>query len=106
MLPSATEIVCALGFEDHLVGISHSCNFPESITGVPVMTSTHVPYDEDSVTIDKYVREHLTGQEALYDKDINRLQAAAPDVVVSQALCDVCAGSTGDVMQAISSLQT
>ena len=70
------------------------------------MTSTHVPYDEDSVTIDKYVREHLTGHEALYDLDIDRLQAAAPDVVVSQALCDVCAVSTGDVMQAISSLQT
>lgn len=104
LLPSATEIVCALGFEDQLVGISHSCNFPESVAGVPVMTSTHVPYDKDSVTIDEYVREHLTGHEALYDLDVDGLRAAAPDVVVSQALCDVCAVSTGDVIQAINSL--
>ncbi|MGI9271920.1 MAG: cobalamin-binding protein [Woeseiaceae bacterium] len=104
LLPSATEIVCALGFEEHLVGVSHSCNFPESIRGVPVMTSTHVPYEKDSVTIDNYVREHLTGHEALYDLDIDGLRTAAPDVVVSQALCDVCAVSTGDVIQAIGSL--
>jgi iron complex transport system substrate-binding protein len=104
LLPSATEIVCALGFEEQLVGISHSCNFPESIAGVPILTSTHVPYDKDSVTIDEYVRDHLTGHEALYDLDVDGLRTAAPDVVVSQALCDVCAVSTGDVMDAIDSL--
>lgn len=104
LLPSATEIVCALGFEEHLVGISHSCNFPESIAGTRVLTSTHVPFDKDSETIDEYVRDHLTGHEALYDLDVDGLQAAAPDVVVSQALCDVCAVSTGDVMDAINSL--
>ena len=104
LLPSATEIVCALGFEEQLVGISHSCNYPESIAGVPVLTSTHVPYDKDSETIDEYVRDHLSGHEALYDLDVDGLQNAAPDVVVSQALCDVCAVSTGDVMEAINSL--
>ena len=106
LLPSATEIVCALGFEEHLVGVSHSCNFPQSIADVPIMTSTHVPYDMDSVTIDEYVREHLTGHAALYDLDIEGLRAAAPDVVVSQALCDVSAVSTGDVEEAINSLPT
>lgn len=103
-MPSATEIVCALGFEEQLVGISHSCNYPESIAGVPVLTSTHVPYEKDSKTIDEYVRDHLTGHEALYDLDVDGLRTAAPDVVVSQALCDVCAVSTGDVMEAINSL--
>ena len=104
LLPSATEIVCALGLEDHLVGVSHSCNFPTRVLNLPVMTSTHVPYTESSEAIDSYVREHLSGHEALYDLDMDRLRDARPDVVVSQALCDVCAVATGDVLEAIHSL--
>ncbi len=106
LLPSATEIVCALGLEDHLVGISHSCNYPTRVRDLPVMTSTHVPYTQSSEAIDSYVREHLMGHEALYDLDIDRLRDARPDVVVSQALCDVCAVATGDVQEAICSLPT
>ena len=98
LLPAATEIVCALGREDDLVGVSHSCDFPASVRELPRMTSTHVPYTESSQVIDDYVRDHLTGHEALYDLDLPLLQKAAPDVVVSQALCDVCAVSTGDVV--------
>lgn len=104
LLPSATEIVCGLGFKDQLVGVSHSCNYPPSIENLPRMTSTHVPYTKDSKTIDHYVREHLSGHEALYDLDMEKLQAAKPDVVISQALCDVCAVATGDVVEAIHSL--
>ena len=104
MLPSATEIVCALGLEDQLVGVSHSCNFPTRVLDLPVMTSTHVPYKASSKLIDSYVREHLTGHEALYDLDIDRLRDARPDAVISQALCDVCAVATGDVLEAIHSL--
>lgn len=104
LLPSATEIVCALGQEGSLVGVSHSCDFPESVQRLPRMTSTHVPYTASSEVIDAYVREHLTGHDALYDLDVDKLQAAAPDVVVSQALCDVCAVATGDVLDAIHSL--
>ena len=70
------------------------------------MTSTHVPYLESSQIIDDYVREHLTGHEALYDLNMERLEAARPDFIISQALCDVCAVSTGDVLQAIQSLPT
>ena len=104
LLPSATEIVCALGKEDSLVGVSHSCDFPASVRDLPRMTSTHVPYTASSEVIDAYVREHLTGHEALYDLDVDKLEAAAPDLVVSQALCDVCAVSTGDVLGAIHAL--
>lgn len=104
LLPSATEIVCALGLEDHLVGVSHSCNFPTRVLDLPVMTSTHVPYTDSSEAIDSYVREHLSGHEALYDLDMDRLRDARPDVVISQALCDVCAVATGDVLEAIDSL--
>lgn len=104
LLPSATEIVCALGLEQQLVGVSHSCNFPDSVRALPRMTSTHVPYTESSEAIDDYVREHLGSHAALYDLDVEALQAANPDVVVSQALCDVCAVSTGDVLDAVNSL--
>ncbi len=106
LLPSATEIVCALGLDEHLVGVSHSCSYPPKVLDLPVMTSTHVPYTKSSEVIDAYVRDHLTGHEALYDLDIQRLSDARPDVVVSQALCDVCAVSTGDVLEAIHSLPT
>ena len=68
------------------------------------MTSTHVPYEDSSKAIDSYVREHLTGHEALYDLDIDCLRDARPDVVISQALCNVCAVATGDVLEAIFSL--
>ena len=104
LLPSATEIVCALGLREQLVGVSHSCNYPEDVTEIPVMTSTHVPYEKSSAEIDEYVRDHLTGHEALYDLDLEALSAAAPDVIVSQTLCDVCAVSTGDVLKALRDL--
>jgi iron complex transport system substrate-binding protein len=68
------------------------------------MTSTHVPVTENSEAIDSYVREHLSGHEALYDLDMDGLRDARPDVIVSQALCDVCAVATGDVLAAIDSL--
>lgn len=104
LLPSATEIVCALGREADLVGVSHSCDFPASVQVLPRMTSTHVPYTESSDVIDAYVRDHLSGHEALYDLDVAKLEKAAPDVVVSQALCDVCAVATGDVKGAVCGL--
>ena len=104
LLPSATEIVCALDAGEQLVGVSHSCDFPPFVEELPRMTSTHVPYDEDSETIDSYVREHLAGHEALYDLDVEKLGEAKPDVVISQALCDVCAVATGDASEAVRSL--
>lgn len=104
VLPSATEIVCALGLEDQLVGVSHSCNFPPGVQALPTLTSTHVPYQQDSATIDRYVREHLTAHEALYDLDMAALRDARPDVIISQTLCDVCAVSSGDVIGAINDL--
>ena len=104
LVPSATEIVCALGLREHLVGVSHSCSYPEDVSDLPVMTSTHVPYHQGSQDIDDYVREHLTGHEALYDLDMEQLLAVNPDFIISQTLCDVCAVSTGDVLTAIQSL--
>ncbi len=104
LLPSATEIVCALGLQQHLVGVSHGCNYPPGVEALPRMTSTRVPYTAGSDEIDAYVREHLGDNTALYDLDMAALAAVRPDVVVSQALCDVCAVATGDVRDAIRSL--
>lgn len=104
LLPSATEIVCALGMQEHLVGVSHSCDYPSGIKKLPAMTSTRVPFKEPSGVIDHFVRDHLSGHEALYELDMDALRAVAPDVIVSQALCDVCAVSTGDVTVALDSL--
>ncbi len=104
LLPSATEIVCALGFQDRLVGVSHSCDFPPGVRDLPVMTSTNVPHTERSDVIDEYVRGHLEDNAALYDLDMQALAAAAPDFIVSQALCDVCAVSTGDVVAALDTI--
>jgi len=104
LLPSATEIVCALGLADRLVGVSHSCDPPAGIRTLPRMTSTRIPHTADSETIDACVREHVEAETALYDLDLDALREARPDVVVSQALCDVCAVSTGAVDEAVRSL--
>ena len=104
LLPSATEIVCGLGFGDRLVGVSHSCDYPEEVSSLPKVTSTRVPYQSDSKTIDDYVRDHLDSNDALYDLDLELLASLQPDVVVSQALCDVCAVATGEVDNAICAL--
>jgi iron complex transport system substrate-binding protein len=106
LLPSATEIVCAIGLADKLVGVSHSCDYPPRVRNLPVMTSTRVPHTESSDAIDSFVRGHLADNAALYDLDMQALEAAAPDIIISQALCDVCAVSTGDVSAAIDSLPT
>lgn len=104
LLPSATEIVCALGFQDRLVGVSHSCDFPPGVSDLPVMTSTNVPHTERSDVIDEYVRGDLEDNAALYELDMQALAAAAPDFIVSQALCDVCAVPTGDVVAALDTI--
>src|SRR5262250_1895876 len=87
LLPSATEMVCAVGAETELVGISHECDFPESIRHLPVLTRARL--------------KHL-GRSAEIDRE--RLEAARPDVIVTQDLCDVCAVSFDDVCAAAAAL--
>jgi iron complex transport system substrate-binding protein len=102
LLPSATEIVCALGAADDLVGVSHECDFPpEAVAGKPVLTSTRVRHGSDSAGIDRRVREILREALAVYDVDVPGLERAAPDVIVTQDLCDVCAVSLEDVRRAV-----
>jgi len=104
LLPSATEIVCALGARAELVGRSHECDFPPGLEDVPVLTSARVGPLPSSRAIDASVRSVLRDALAIYDIDVERLRAARPDVIVTQDLCDVCAVSLHDVRAAVARL--
>lgn len=91
LLPAATEIVCALGFQRALVGVSHECDFPPGVRGLPVMTRSKVITRGTSAQIDADVRMLLRSALGVYDLCIDELRNAAPDVIVTQDLCDVCA---------------
>ena len=104
LLPSATEIVCALGAADELVGISHECDFPESIRGRPVLTRARIDAGASSRAIDAAVRAVVRDALSIYVVDDQRLAALEPDVIVTQDLCEVCAVSLDDVRAAVSRL--
>lgn len=100
LLPSATEIVCALGLESCLVGVTHECDFPPSVLALPKVTHTLIPHDASSAEIDALVRERLKTQLALYTLDMPVLERLAPNLLVTQALCDVCAVAEAEVTEA------
>ena len=104
LLPSATEIVCALGAQGELVGISHECDYPEGLHGLPVLTRPRLRPARSSREIDAAVRDVLRDALAVYDIDVDALREARPDVIVTQDLCDVCAVSLDDVRAAVARL--
>ena len=104
LLPSATEIVCSLGLEEQLVGVTHECDYPRSVRALPKVTRTLIPHDATSAEIDRLVVERTRDRRALYTLDLPTLEALRPDVIVTQALCDVCAVAEGEVQAAACSL--
>ncbi|TDJ70363.1 MAG: cobalamin-binding protein [Planctomycetota bacterium] len=104
LLPSATEIVCALGMRSALVGVSHECDFPPGVDRLPILTSTRVLAEGRSGPIDRDVRRLLAEALAVYDIDTATLARVRPDVIVTQDLCDVCAVSLQDVERAVREL--
>src|SRR5689334_9512365 len=98
LLPSATEIVCALGLAESLVGVSHECDYPpEVVAHLPRLTASAIPSGLTSAEIDRAVSERLRRGDGLYDVDEERLAALRPDLLITQELCDVCAVSFSQV---------
>lgn len=104
LLPSATEIVCGLGLRDRLVGITHECDFPVHVQGLPRVTTSAIDINASSREIDAAVRDHLKTSNALYAIDVDLLASLEPDLLVTQALCDVCAVSEDDVNTVLAEL--
>ncbi len=101
LLPSATEIVCALGLEDSLVGITHECDFPGNIADRPALTASRISHETmSSLEIDHAVRRQLDGHGSIYDLDTATLESLKPDLILTQELCDVCAVSYKTVLKA------
>jgi iron complex transport system substrate-binding protein len=100
-LPSATEIVAELGFIDSLVGVSDECRWPAEVVGTPVVTAARIdPTAMSSLEIDEAVRSSVLDGGSLYTVDADAIDALAPDLIVTQDLCTVCAVSSGQLESA------
>jgi iron complex transport system substrate-binding protein len=101
LLPSATEIVCALGFESQLIGRSHECDYPPTVARLPALTSPKFDPEGSSVEINDRVSRIVADALAVYRVDARLLRELAPDIIVTQSQCDVCAVSMRDVEEAV-----
>jgi iron complex transport system substrate-binding protein len=101
LLPSATEIVCALGLAERLVGVSHECDHPPEIIGRPVLTQAKIDTRASSPEIDRGVRRLVQDGLSVYRIDLDVLRALQPDLIVTQDQCEVCAVSFSEVEQAV-----
>jgi len=101
LLPSATEILCALGLTDRIVGVSHECDFPAEIVGRPVLTEPKLDPRGTSLEIDSAVRKLVRDGLSVYRIREEELRAANPDLIVTQEQCEVCAVSYPEVQEAV-----
>jgi iron complex transport system substrate-binding protein len=104
-LPSATEIACALGLGDRLVGVTHECDYPEEVKGKPVVVRNALPIEQMSQKeIDVAVSERMRQGKSLYEIDEQLLRQLEPDLILTQDLCQVCAPSGNEVSQVLRAL--
>ncbi|MGA8230076.1 MAG: cobalamin-binding protein [Candidatus Acidiferrales bacterium] len=101
LLPSATEVLFALGLADSVVGVTHECDFPAEAAGKPVLVRPRVDSRVAAAEIDAQVREILAAGEALYSVDAELLRSLEPDLIITQDLCHVCAAGPGDLADAL-----
>jgi iron complex transport system substrate-binding protein len=97
LLPAATDIVCALGLEKNLVGRSHECDFPEAVKQLPICSEANFPDNLSSSAIDVKVKAILADALSVYTVKREVIKQLAPDVVITQSQCEVCAVSLTDV---------
>jgi iron complex transport system substrate-binding protein len=101
LLPSGTEIVCALGYRGALVGRSHECDFPAGLDALPVLTQSAFAGAGTSGAIDRDIRKLVEDGLSIYRVDAERLRSLAPDLIVTQDQCKVCAVSLDTVTAAV-----
>jgi len=99
LVPSATEMLFAIGLGDSVVAVTHECDFPREARPLPHLTRTVLPDGLDAGQIDTAVKATVGEGRALYELDEGRLAELAPDLIVTQAVCDVCAVSYEDVLE-------
>lgn len=104
LLPSATEIIAALGLSPFLVGRSHECDYPPEVKALPVCTRARLDTKQSSLAIEQAVQDLLRSALGIYDLDLKTLQALQPTHVITQDQCDVCAVTLADVQRAIAEL--
>jgi len=105
-LPSATEILYALGLGNSVAGVTFECDFPPEAAKKTVVVNTNLAHDLTSAEIDRDVNQYSSHGEGLYRVDIQKLEAIKPDLIVTQELCDVCAISTSYVAKAVHQLSS
>ncbi|NOS83398.1 MAG: cobalamin-binding protein [Nitrospira sp.] len=106
LLPSATEVIAALGLRDDLVGISHECDYPASVKNVPIMVEPMIPpHGLASAEIDRQVGQLVASGQRLYRLNDRLLRQAQPDLILSQDLCHVCAVTPDQLHDALSSME-
>ena len=98
LVPSSTEMLFALGLGEQTVGVTHECDFPAAAATLPRLTATVMPEGLSAGEIDAAVKQIVGEGRALYSLDEERLAELAPDLIVTQAVCDVCAVSYEDVV--------
>ena len=104
LLPSATEIVFALGQGSSLVGVTHECDYPAEAAQIPKVTRSNIPDGISSGEIDAAVSKALIESGTLYELNVPLLEQLQPDLVLTQRLCDVCAVSYDRVQEAAKNL--
>ena len=99
LLPSATEIVCALGLEEHLVGISHSCDYPPAVQRLPRLSRPRIDLGGlSSCEIDAAIRAAMQDYGSVYEIDVEQITDLEPDLILTQGICDVCAVPESQVL--------
>ena len=106
LLPGATEWVCELGLEDCLVGVSHECDYPGSVSNLPKVTRSRINPSASSQEIDQAVRDHSESRTPLFDLDQALLQRLQPNLILTQTLCNVCAVSESDVRRSLQDIDS
>ena len=101
LLPSATEILFALGLDREIVGVSHECDFPARARTKPAVIHSRLPDGASPAEIDRLVREYVSRGESVYSVDVEKLEKLHPDLIITQDLCHVCAASPDDLATAL-----